>query len=214
MKNYEGNFFIDGDSWYSISNTEISNPLIQLQRSVTSFRRLLQVHGFSYPIEAYIIFINPEFYLYNAPLNSPLVFPNQINRFLKQIRSFDLKLNDTHTKLVEKLISLHIKDTPFTKIKKYDIKQVKKGIICTSCQAFYTNNSLFGYLRCNNCGNKEAIEPAILRSIEEYKLLFPNRLITTSCMMDWCGVVSKRSLQEILVKYFKLMKHGRSSYYV
>lgn len=30
VKNYEGDFYIESDRWYTISKTEINNPLLQL----------------------------------------------------------------------------------------------------------------------------------------------------------------------------------------
>jgi hypothetical protein len=63
VKNYEGDFFIEADRWYSLSKTEIKNPLHQLQRNESLFRRLLQDLGFNISIEPYPIFVNPEFQL-------------------------------------------------------------------------------------------------------------------------------------------------------
>lgn len=68
VKNFEGDYCIERDNWYCLSKTEINNPLLQLQRSQTSFRRLLKQIGYDSTIEAYVIFINSEFHLFNPPL--------------------------------------------------------------------------------------------------------------------------------------------------
>src|ERR1700748_2242237 len=57
VKNYEGDFFIKADNWYTKSGNEIKNPLLQLKRSVSLLRRLLQDYNISFSIEAYVIFI-------------------------------------------------------------------------------------------------------------------------------------------------------------
>ncbi|OIJ17136.1 hypothetical protein BKP37_00970 [Anaerobacillus alkalilacustris] len=214
VKNYEGDYYIEGDRWYLTPKTEIINPHVQLQRCESLFRRLLNKVGFNPSIEAYVIFINPEFHLYNAPCNLPIVYPAQLKRFIKQITTFNLKLNDTHNKLADKLLSFHLKESPFTKVPKYNLNQCKKGMICPSCLKMYSNKSINGFLLCQFCGNKEGIEEAVLRSVDEYKILFPAQPITTTIMVDWCRVVSKKYVQKVLNGNLQLKRHGRSSYYI
>jgi hypothetical protein len=69
VKNYEGDFY-ERDKWYSSSKLEIKNPLLQLKRNESLFRRLLQENNFSFFIKAYLVFVNPEFHLYPARLNA------------------------------------------------------------------------------------------------------------------------------------------------
>jgi hypothetical protein len=67
VKNYTGDFFVEGEKWYSSSRLEIKNPLFQLKRNESLFRRLLQENKFTFSVEAYVVFVNPEFHLYQAP---------------------------------------------------------------------------------------------------------------------------------------------------
>ncbi|MFY0757738.1 hypothetical protein AB1K32_02510 [Metabacillus dongyingensis] len=46
MKNYERDFYLERDKWYSSSKLEIKNPLLQLKRNESLFRRLLQENNF------------------------------------------------------------------------------------------------------------------------------------------------------------------------
>lgn len=82
VKNYQGDFYVEGDRWFASSKIEIKNPLLQLKRTESLFRRFLQVLGNPLPIESYLIFVNPEFHLYEAPLNFPIVYPTQLRRFI------------------------------------------------------------------------------------------------------------------------------------
>jgi hypothetical protein len=94
VKNYEGDFFIKADNWYTKSGNEIKNPLLQLKRSVSLLRRLLQDYNISFSIEAYVIFINPEFTLFQASLNLPIILPTQLNRFMKNLNMNSSTLNE------------------------------------------------------------------------------------------------------------------------
>jgi hypothetical protein len=67
---------------------------------------------------------------------------------------------------------------------------------------------------CRNCGYKETLRNAVVRSAEEYRLLFPDQKITTNTLQEWCEVVeSKRRISRILVKNFKKIGTNRWIYY-
>lgn len=127
VKNYEGDFYIDQDKWCTTLKSEIKNPLLQLQRCESLLRRLLQDLGFNSPIKSYLIFINPEFYLYQAPLNLPAVFPAQLNRFLLKLKLKAISPKEKLLKLAEKLIFLSLKETPFAKKPQYMFESWKRG---------------------------------------------------------------------------------------
>lgn len=186
VKNYEGDYFYEGERLKRIKGEEISDPIIQLKRSETLLRQLLKSHGFNYSLESYIVFINPEFTFYQAPLNQPIIFHSQLNRFINNVNNKNSKLNSSHTQLAEKLKSLHLSESPFSRLPSFEYSQLKKGIICTSCHKIIKNQQSY-YLICSKCGAKENAETAILRNIEDYRLLFPNNKISTNTIHDWCG---------------------------
>lgn len=212
VKNFEGDFLVEGDRWYSLPKFEIKNPLLQLKRAESLFRRLLQDLRVHYPIESHLIFVNPEFYLYQILPNLPIIFPNQINRFIKNEKKKPVKLTEAHTKLAEKLLSIHLNESPYSRIPKYEYKQVKKGILCPKCYHFYPQCK--SMLICKNCGAIESFNKAVNRSTDEYKLLFPNNIVTTNNISVWCNLTNKhRLVQKILSTNFIQMGYGKSVYY-
>jgi hypothetical protein len=67
---------------------------------------------------------------------------------------------------------------------------------------------------CANCRNTEEYLPAILRSIEEFKLLFPERKITADQIQEWCKLIkTKRTIRKILYDHFEKVGHGKFSYF-
>ena len=126
VKNYEGDYYYESDRIYKKPKTEINNPLHQLSRSESLLRQLLHNLGFNLPIDSSVVFINPEFTLYQTPLNKPFIFPTQINRYLNKLNTTPSKLNGKHKTLADKLISLHIKDSPYKQLPSYDYNQVTK----------------------------------------------------------------------------------------
>ncbi|MBP1940741.1 hypothetical protein J2Z26_000460 [Bacillus luteolus] len=210
VKNYEGDFYIEKDRWYSVSDTEIQNPILQLQRAETLILRLLKEIGFSGIVRPFLIFINPEFHLYNAPRNPQIIFPSQLNRFVNEL-SFKMSGVTSHDRKISKhLLSLHLKESPYSRIPKYTYEQLNKGIYCPCCHTFFTES-----LVCSQCGYIEEYSGAIFRSIIEFNLLFPEERITTKAIWEWCGqVFPKKSIRNTLLSKFKMIGYGKSSYFI
>ncbi|MEH7379741.1 nuclease-related domain-containing protein [Bacillus sp. JJ1533] len=61
IKNYEGDYLIDGDRFRTFSGKETKNPLNQLNRCESLFRQMLQQLGFNLTVEGHLVFVNPEF---------------------------------------------------------------------------------------------------------------------------------------------------------
>ncbi len=77
VKNYEGDYYYEKERFYNRkSNSEISNPLNQINRSEFLLRQLLQNLGFKIPIHSSVVFINPEFTLYQAPSEQTVHSPH------------------------------------------------------------------------------------------------------------------------------------------
>lgn len=213
VKNYEGDYYYESDRIYKKSKSEITNPLNQLGRTESLLRQLLKSLGFNILVSSFVVFINPEFTLYQSPLNKPFIFPTQLNRLLKQIETTSSTLNDKHRNLANKLLSLHIDDSPFNQLPAYDYDQLRKGITCDKCTSF--SISVEGTkCVCKECEHEETVTNAVLRSVKEFQLLFPNRKITTAGIHDWCKVVPyKKRIKRILEKNFKIIGTKRWTYY-
>ncbi|MEH7381742.1 nuclease-related domain-containing protein [Bacillus sp. JJ1533] len=215
VKNFEGDPYIDGDRWHLLSGKEIKNPLIQVSRSESLFRQLLQELRFHLAVESEIVFINPEFYLYEAPVKGPFIFHSQLGRFLNKINSLAAgEIPAGHMRLAEKLVSLHIKESQYKQLPDYTYEEIEKGIVCRrGCTFMDTANQNF--LVCPSCRKLEHKESAVLRSVREFTLLFPNRKITTNQIMEWCRVIRSRlTIRKYLLKKYKLVTKGRTSYFV
>src|SRR5699024_1610383 len=88
VKNYDGDFVIRNDRWYATAGRrEIRNPLHQVSRMEILLRNVLNQGKFNFSIESKVVFTHSEFFLYQAPLDAPLIFPTQINRFIEELVS-------------------------------------------------------------------------------------------------------------------------------
>ena len=215
VKNFQGDYYYqDRNFFYCNSKKDINNPLHQLKRIKTLLRQLLQKHGFHIPIEEHLVFINSEFFLYQAPLNERITYHPQLSSLLKNFNTKPANLNNSHLKIAELLINAHITESPYTRLPPYTYNQVRNGFYCASCQSFSITVGE-KKLVCDDCGYQEAISTAVVRMVEEFKLLFPNMRITINSVFKWCNVDSlKRKIRRILSKNYRVKGTGRFSYYV
>lgn len=210
VKYFEGDHTIKEDKWFTPTGKPEKSPLHQLERCETLFQRMLHDLGFHYSIESYLIFNNPEFHLYTASINPAIIFPTQLNRFLKKLNTRPVKLNKRYYELAQQLVDHNIEESPYKRIFPYTYEQQKKGITCPDCRAIFEEE-----LICKNCGYLDEAEAAILRNVREFILLFPERRVTTNAIYEWCGGIrSKKVIRRVLGKNYKLIGHSQSSHFV
>lgn len=214
LKNFEGDFLVNGEAWHTIpSKKEVQNPLQQLHRKEVLLKDFLRLHGFNWPVKPFLIFINPRFTLYQAPYNQKIVFPGQIMRFLQMLNQGAGKLIRMHNELKEVLVERHIVRSRRVRLPEFEFEQLKKGLFCRFCggELVEANKSWWG---CAVCKEKESKDDAILRSAYEFHIIFPERKITVNALYEWCGgMISKRSIQRILLNNLKLNFFGRGTFY-
>lgn len=214
VKNYEGEFYIEADQWFSFYGKEIKNPVQNLQRAESLLRQLLHSIGITHPIESYVVFINPEFTLFQAPRTLPIILPTQIPRFIKKLSKIASGFGLSETNLANKLHSLHIAESPFSRVPPYKYEQLKKGHYCKVCHS-YSLRKHNRKLVCKLCEFEETFEAAIMRAVKEFSELFPDRRITVGAIKEWCGSeVSIKTISDNLRKNLKLVKKGGHSYYI
>lgn len=215
VKYYQGDFFVKDDKWYALaSEKEIRNPILQLQRSEYLLRQLLQQMGVHLKIEPRLIFVHPEFTLYQALYDHPIIFSTQLNRYMQKLNNTPSQLTSKHHNLADQLIQRHITTSRHERLPEYDFDGLEKGIVCELCRGVMHSFTIYK-LHCENCEHEESMGAGIMRSITEFHTLFPNRRITTSVIHDWCGSIhSKKSIRKILTKNMELVRNGRFSYYV
>lgn len=210
IKNYEGDYIFKEDRFFQKNKpqNEISNPLIQLTRTESLLRQLLNKYNLSIPVNSFVIFINPKFTLFQSSSDKPFIFASQLERFMENLNLVQSKLNEKHRGLAEKLISLNIDENPYNRLPTYQYKDLRKGITCSVCCSFLVEvrNSK---CVCMDCGHEEKVKAAVIRSVEEFKSLFPNEKITTNKMFEWCEIIApKRKIQRILkANYVKVGVH-------
>ncbi|BAM47119.1 nuclease-related domain-containing protein [Amphibacillus xylanus] len=215
VKNLEGDYYLDGQLFKNIYGKEIRNPLLQLNRCASLLRQFLQSVGFNIKVNARLVFINQEFTLYQAPLNTEMIFPTQINRFIKSLKSESHQLSQMHHKLANQLLTKRLLTNRHETRFSYDFDQLKKGVICFDCYSYMGKFSP-NKLKCQHCKKVSSNIEAVLANIEEFRFLFPEKKLRINNIYQWCGsgkLVSINTVRKALNKNYILKRLGPASYY-
>lgn len=213
VKNFEGAYQLQDKSIINLrTNQEVMNPLYQLERATFLLKQLLGKLNYKVSIKSSVVFVHPEFTLYQQQPNFPIVHPTGINRFIKTINKNPSTLSSAHYQLAHKLFASHISDKPDERLPKYEIEQLRNGIRCLRCQGFLAVKE--GAASCSECGYIESIEAAVVRSAIEFSYLFPEVEITTKSIWEWCHINrSKKTIRNILNKHMISTMEKRHRYF-
>ncbi|KAB2335621.1 nuclease-related domain-containing protein [Bacillus mesophilum] len=216
VKNYCGDFYMDGEILRTISGNEVKSPILQVKRSESLMRRLLSdMGGSAVKLHYYIVFVNPEFTLYQAPPSLKAILPTQMNRFIRKLKTQPAQVSTRQEKLAAKLVERHIEESPYRKLPEYDYGKLGKGVVCLECGSLRMEVFKKRQLKCAACENIENVDDAIIRSVKEFMLLFPEKPVTTPVIHEWCGLFrSNKAIQRILSTHFTQIGTRKVTYYV
>ena len=211
VKNFKGDFFYENGKLRSHANSHVANPTGQSDRAESLLYNLVRELGYQYDVKENIVFIHPNFFMYNAPSDKNYLFLSQIESHLNQ--AFPYEEMDSHRDFIRDLLALNNPDYRAKQIPEYDYSDLRKGIYCPECFSFNHTHSRQNRI-CLDCGNKEAVVQAIYRSTEEFKLLFPDKMIKTSQIYDWCNqVYSHQRVYKALKTRYKKNGNTKSACY-
>lgn len=210
VKNYSGSYDFQDDALHAQADFVV-DPLAQTRKSKPLIYNLVRKWGYRFQVEECVIFINPNFYIYQLPRDKPFVFHHQLPHHFGQI-SQGVWIDESHKRLAQKLLERHLHDYRSYELPHYEYAQLKKGIYCPQCYSFAHTNTR--QTRICTCGYKETVREAIRRTAEEFRLLFPERKMTTSVIYDWCGRESyKQRIQEVMQEHFTVYGKCGGTYY-
>ncbi|PWU69632.1 nuclease-related domain-containing protein [Gracilibacillus dipsosauri] len=212
IKNFQGEYYWHDDKLWLVNDVEIDNPIAQRDRAHSVLRRLLQSLNINLPLLSYVIFVNPECSIFQAPLDKQLILPTQINRFIMHFPA-TAKITSQEKQASEKLLTNHIEHPPFNPFPTYPYEELQKGIPCDQCGEMNTHPKKQS-IECRLCNYIEKGSDAIIRVCKEHQFLFPERKITSSAIYHWCGkLVSKRRIFRILEQYYDKRGEHRWIYF-
>lgn len=214
VKNYIGDYYLENNHIYSLqTKREIYNPLSQLDRTEFLFKQLMNELQINLKVESRVVFINFDFFLYGALINSPMIFPSQTERFLKIINENAHPPTEQTRKLTKLLVKRQKETSIYERFPKYKITELKRGLFCENCSSGLSRVGR-QLLNCQQCEQNYEIKKVILQAIAQFHLLFPHEKITTENITNWCGnLFSKNYIRTFLNTNFEVHRKSRYTHY-
>ena len=213
IKNYTGSYVYRKSQWFRSGKPMSHNPLSQVQKAKTKLQAIFP------KIKGVLVFIgefNPVEMHEKVPSiqiverNELMALVWEMKREEQRHRGYGLNKEAILNKLAPYEISNPYQNKP---ILKEALNAIKPGICCSGCANFDLVKE-GGFYICG-CGVYEPKEHAILRTICEYGLLYPNEHFKTASLHKFFdGELSKRTLLRILNKYFNRVGNNRNTEYV
>lgn len=214
VKNYTGEYMFNENVMKNLNGYVIGNPLDQLNRSLTILTQLLKQWNIQIPIDGRVVCVNPGFTLFTKTPPEHIILPTQLDSFLKKLNHQIKPLSSSNRILGKRLSEMNKQEVPFQKqLPPYEYEQLRKGVKCPQCNNFnvaLTQRSC----SCLTCQKQTAIQSCILYAIDEYKLLFPQKKLTTQNLFNWMGgEVSKYKIGNTLGNHYKKIGTSKARYY-
>lgn len=214
VKNYTGNYYVHHDKVFSMkTKKEIYDPFLQLDRSTYFFKSFLSSMKINMNVQSYVVFINNQFTLYQAPPHLSMLLPTQVKQFLKKLYANARPIHERHAEMAEMICAKHKEQSSYTRLPKYEFDVLRRGVFCFWCERKLERRDHFHFI-CPNCNYVQSYESAILRAIAEFRILFPEKNITPLSITRWCGDhVSIHGVRKVLQRNLKRYENGRFSFY-
>lgn len=218
VKNYGGEYIYKEGFFESVtSSTSFHSPTERVNRHTSLLRDILKKLGFELPIQSYVVFIHPEFMLYDGTLYKKVLLQSTLPKHFRKVNACSGIITPQHRQLADKLCEISDQTDSYLKgIPKYTYEECKKGVICGGCGEFIPKiQHKSRYCICAQCGYRESISALIVRHFKEFRLLFPERRATLSAIYEWCGgICSRRRIRLTLQREFTAVSAGKYRHYV
>lgn len=211
IKNYTGEYKVEGGNWLRNGRGISEDPVAQLNRSLGKLIRIRNDVNGSFKIDGKLIFVSDDFYLQtdDNSIWRKIVVRMDLKRYL---RSLGGGVIGNKAQYIARLISERIVENPYYE-GKVDDDRLRKGLYCGKCGSFEMLKSRF-HLVCHGCGSKESNETHLLRALADYQCLFNAKPMTSTAFFNFTAdSLSSRIVYRILSKHCLVDKKGNSTTY-
>lgn len=196
VKHWEGVYTVDAQEFQVVAH----DPLHQLERTKRMVERILKRMSVTLPVEARLVFTNPNMTLYGLSQEMPIVMASQIERYFQKIRVSESAISDWQIRLGKKLAELHATHNPHQNLMAYTQELVRSGILCTVCRVPMRAQNRWK-LSCPQCRMVEKKSDCFYRTRWELEVLFPGAGRRPVELRRWMGdMISRKAIYNMMRK--------------
>lgn len=212
IKNFSGDYRVEGTTWYRGDYALPDDALSQLRRAVGKLRRLKRAVAFDFEVSGKLVFPHEEFRLSSREGN---LFQHLVMRYdmRRYFRGFENEYSGACASELADVIERHIVPNLYFKLR-VEFDAVRHGLYCGGCGSFRLEKQSFHHL-CLSCGSRESNETHLVRAISDFKYLFGDFAMTSRRMMEFTGgSIEYRTLLRALTKYCHIEGRKKSTRYI
>ena len=214
VKNYNGNLVFQDNNFYTYkTNRLLKSPIQQINDTSDKFTQLLKQLNYSIPIEKYVIFLNNNFHLFNAPIDEMIVTNAQLPAFLENLKKNNFPLKSHANSIRQRILMCYNEITRQCDVN-YTFNTINKGIFCRLDGEKLVENGHEKYI-CKQCGSFYHQKDIIIEVIQDFQSLFPDEKVTYKNIYDFTdGRISYYKLRKIMNRYYERIGTSRMVYFV
>lgn len=212
IKNYTGEYKVEGGDWFRNGQRISEEPIAQLNRSVGKLIGLKNSVNGKFLVGGKLIFVSDDFYLQNDDnsLWAKIVVRMDLRRYLRKFRGGKI---GNKSQFIIRMLSENIVENPYID-NSVDEGRLKRGLYCGQCGSFNLMKSRF-HLVCSECGSKESNETHLLRAMSDYQVLFYGKPMTRTSFINFIGhCLTPRVVYRLLLKHCYVDKKGNQTAYI
>ena len=211
VKNYSGPLELQNNQCLQNGQPIGSNPFTQAQKVMLNLKKICQTEN----VQGVLAFVGEHNHITtHEPIAGIEVrMQNQLRHYIRKLAYQDRKQSFDTASFLQTLDPFEIGAPTKEKDLPGEIKTLaRRGIHCCRCNNFDLDTNK-NYIICP-CGMHEPREEAIVRTMCEYGLIYPDRELTTKALAEFVdGEVSESTVFRHLTKHFKRIgKHKNSEY--
>ncbi len=211
IKNYTGDYKVEGGDWYRAGRRITEDPVAQLNRAVGKLIGLRNTANSSFRVSGKLIFPSDDFYLHtdDNSLWSKIVVRSELRRYFRQFRGGKI---GNKSQFIVRLLSEQIAENPYFK-SDVDETRLRKGVYCEQCSSYNLLKTRF-HFTCTECQSKMTNETLLLRALSDYKYLFYGKPMTRVSFMNFIGhSLTFKVVYRILLKHCYVDRKGKKTTY-
>lgn len=163
------------------------NPIEQLKENRINLAQLFQKLNIKLPIESYVIFAHPNYYIHELPAGEPFVFRGQLQTHIEKVKQHIYPATED-TQIYVRNLERYNKDTSKEdyQLPNYTFESLSKILLFPCCKkdiGLLSNYQKF--IECHNCHKKYAMKDIGEYARWEFQNLFGQEP-TLMQLYHWC----------------------------
>ncbi len=216
IKHYNGNFKYRNNQCFLDGKLIGHNAISQAQKSSINLQTILQQENINIKTKNVLVFTGEfcQVDIKDDVQDLDIIMRHQLRDYIRKIREYEqstLRTTVNQQSVIEILNKYKVASPQFHEpIPGEILNRLKTGLLCPECSSLATfNGKMYMYYEC---GYHELIEEALVRTVNEYGVIYGKKYFTTKEIKVFINqILSDRTILKYLNKNFERIGNSRAT---